>query len=94
MKKVLFVLAFITVYGVSLAMTETTVVSVDETIVVVDNVEKEKEEKDKKVKKDCTKTKECSGEKAAKSDCTKSCTDGKKTAEAKKNCSKSCDGKK
>lgn len=89
MKKVLFVLAFVAVYGVSLAMTNATVVSVDETaIVVVDNNDNtEKEEGKKEAKADAKKSDGCGGE--AKTEATKSSdcggeakAEGTKTAEA------------
>ena len=46
MKKVLFLLAFVAVYGVSLAMTEATVVTNDEIVQVVDNADKVEKEKE------------------------------------------------
>jgi len=52
MKKLLFVLAFVAVYGVSMAKTQAPVVAVNQTVVVADegkdNVEKEKEKKEAK----------------------------------------------
>jgi hypothetical protein len=99
MKKVLFVLAFVAVYGVSLAMVQSTpMVSVDETIVVVDDKVEKEEGKKAKAKGDakaCSGSKDakaCSGDKAAKSDCASKCS-GEKTAK-KSDCSKSCSGKK
>lgn len=90
MKKVLFVLAFVAIYGVSLAMTQSTTISVEETIVVVDD-KVEKEEKKAKATSEAkgegcseSKAKACSGEKA-KSDCS-----SKKSAD----CSSKCSGKK
>ena len=75
MKKVLFVLAFVAVYGVSMAMTSNTqVVSLDQTVTVVadvdTNIDTPEVEKEK--------TEGCAGEKsAAKSGCGSSCV-GKK----------------
>ena len=99
MKKVLVVLAFVAVYGVSLAMTQATpMVSVDE-IVVVDNVEKEESKKEAKAKaKGDAKAEGCSGSKAKADGCSGSkakadgCS-GEKTAK-KSDCSSSCSGKK
>ncbi|WP_297091054.1 hypothetical protein [uncultured Draconibacterium sp.] len=100
MKKVLFLLAFVAVYGVSLAMTEATVVAADETVQVVtdfDQVEKEKKES-KKAAKGEAKAEGCSGTKAKADGCSGSkakadgCA-GEKSAK-KSDCSKSCDGKK
>ncbi len=101
MKKVLFVLAFVAVYGVSMAMTSNTqVVSVDQTISVVADVdnsidtpegEKEKEKKAAKTEaKAETKAKGegCSGTKAKSEGCA-----GEKSAK-KSDCSSSCGGKK
>nr|WP_321358201.1 hypothetical protein [uncultured Draconibacterium sp.] len=93
MKKVLFLLAFVAVYGVSLAMTEATVVTNDEIVQVVDNankVEKEKEEGQKAAKAEA-KGEGCSDSKAkAKTD---GCS-GEKSAEKKSDCSKTCGGEK
>ena len=87
MKKVLVVLAFVAVYGVSLAMTQATpMVSVDE-IVVVDNVEKEEGKKEAKAKGEKP-AEGCSGSKAKADGCS-----GEKTAK-KSDCSSSCSGKK
>jgi len=92
MKKVLIVLAFVAVYGVSLAMTQATMVSVDETIVVVDDkVEKEEGKK-------AAKAKGCSGSKADAKCCSDKkadakCCSGEKSAK-KSDCSSSCSGKK
>ena len=87
MKKVLVVLAFVAVYGVSLAMTQATpMVSVDE-IVVVDNVEKEEGKKAAKTKAEKP-AEGCSGSKAKAEGCS-----GEKTAK-KSDCSSSCSGKK
>jgi hypothetical protein len=94
MKKVFFVLAFVAVYGVSLAMTNAPVVSIDETAtVIVDNNDKAEKEEGKKATKAEAKSeaKGCAGEKSAKSEgCAgeKSAKKGdgcetKKTAEAK-----------
>lgn len=94
MKKVLFVLAFVAVYGVSLAMTSSAqVASVDQAITIVADVDDvvnapavEKEEGKKEVKaKGETKAK-AKGEAKA-----KGCSGEK---EAKKDCSSSCSGKK
>lgn len=96
MKKVLFVLALVAVYGVSIAMTQAPVITAENsTIVVVDdnkNVEKDKKESKAEAKSDA---KGCSGEKtAAKAE---GCS-GKKAAgcsgekSAKK--AEGCDGKK
>ena len=100
MKKVLFVLAFVAVYGVSLAMVQPTeVVSIDEIVVVDDNVEKEKEKEAKKTTAKGEKPAEgCSGSKAKADGCSGSkakaegCS-GEKTAK-KSDCSSSCSGKK
>ena len=102
MKKVLFVLAFVAVYGVSLAMTSAPVVSVDQTeTVIVDNNDKaEKEEGKTEAKAEAkSEAKGCAGEKSAKSEgCageksakTSDGADAKKTAEAKT--SGGCGGK-
>jgi hypothetical protein len=91
MKKVLFLLAFVAVYGVSLAMTEATVVTNDEIVQVVDKVEKEKKEDGKKAAKSEAKGEGCSGGEAkAKAD---GCS-GEKSAEKKSDCSKTCGGEK
>ncbi|QIA09446.1 hypothetical protein [Draconibacterium halophilum] len=95
MKKVLFLLAFVAVYGVSLAMTEATVVTNDEIVQVVDNadkVEKETEEGKKATKSEAkAKGEGCSDSKAkAKAD---GCS-GEKSAEKKGDCSKTCGGEK
>jgi len=104
MKKVFFVLAFVAVYGVSLAMTNAPVVSADQTAtVIVDNNDKaEKEEAKKEAKaeakseakgcageKSAAKSEGCAGEKSAK---TSDGADAKKTAEAKTS-SGGCGGK-
>lgn len=99
MKKVFLVLALVAVYGVSIAMsgssavivnnTEVTIVAdMDDNKVAMAEVEKEKEAKAK------TKAKDAKGEgcATAKSEA-KSEGCGEKTA-AKKDCSSSCDGKK
>lgn len=100
MKKVLFVLALVAAYGVSLAMTNAPVVTTDSPTIVVadvyDNVEKEDAKAKKEAKseaKGCTgekstKSEGCAGEKSAKSG---KCCDSKKSAEAKT--SGGCGGK-
>ncbi len=93
MKKVLLVLAFVAVYGVSMAVSiSAPVVTVDETatIVVVDADDKDEKKDAKKATraegcseskgeakgKACSDSKEksCTGEKAAKKDCSSSCS--------------------
>ena len=103
MKKVLFVLAFVAVYGVSMSMSTDKVVTVDDAQITIvadmddnNNVTPEgTEEKAKKTKKAKAKAKasadakgEGCGETKAKGD---GC-DGK--SEAKKDCGSACDGKK
>jgi hypothetical protein len=101
MKKVLFVLAFVAVYGVSMAMTSNTqVVSPDQTVTIVadvdnniDTPEGEKEKKAAKTEakaetKSESKSEGCSGTKAKSEGCA-----GEKSAE-KKGCGSSCGGKK
>lgn len=82
MKKVFFVLAFVAVYGVSMAMTTAVTVKNDAQVVAVEK------EKDKDAKSAQT-----SGETKAKSGC---CSDSKEKSgcagEAKKDCSSSCKG--
>ena len=99
MKKVLIVLAFVAVYGVSLAMTQATpMVSVDEIVVVDDNVEKEEGKKATAKAKGEKPAEGCSGAKADAKGCSgakadaKACS-GEKSAEAKKDCASSCGGK-
>ncbi|WP_319270100.1 hypothetical protein [uncultured Draconibacterium sp.] len=95
MKKVLFLLAFVAVYGVSLAMTEATVVTNDEIVQVVDNadkVEKEKEE-GKKAAKTEAKGEGCSGADSSAKAKADGCS-GEKSAEKKSDCSKTCGGEK
>ncbi len=99
MKKVLIVLAFVAVYGVSLAMTQATpMVSVDEIVVVDDNVEKEEGKKAAKTKAKGEKPAEgCSGAKADAKACSETATkkaacSGEKST-AKKACGSSCGGK-
>lgn len=95
MKKVLFVLAFVAVYGVSMAMTtQAEVVSVDETVTVVadadekvEKVEKAEKKESKKAAKAEAKADGCSGSKAK----AKACS-GEKTAK-KSGCASSCGGK-
>ena len=107
MKKVLFVLALVAVYGVSMAMTQAPAVTVSDNVTIVaddtkNDVEKEKEKKATKSEAKAeakSEAKGCGGEKAAKSEgCAgeKSATKGdgcatKKTAEAKT--SGGCGGK-
>lgn len=107
MKKVLFVLAFVAVYGVSMAMSNMDVVAVNDTQVtlvadvddnnVIPEGEKEKEKaKTTEAKKAPAsadaKAEGCSGEKStAKAE---GCSGDKSTAEAKSDCSSSCSGKK
>ncbi|WP_163322084.1 MULTISPECIES: hypothetical protein [Draconibacterium] len=96
MKKVLFLLAFVAVYGVSLAMTEATVVTNDEIVQVVDNaekVEKEKKEDAKKAAKSEAKGEGCSGGEAKAKAKADGCG-GEKSAEKKSDCSKTCGGEK
>lgn len=99
MKKVLLVLAFVAVYGVSMSMSTDNVVTVDDaqvTVVadmddnnvVVPEVEKEETKKAKKVKAKADAKGEGCGETKAKGE---GC-DGK--SEAKKDCGSSCGGKK
>ena len=89
MKKVFFVLAFVAVYGASMAMsTASTVISANSNQVVVVENEKGKDEKagDSKAKTEGSASKEksgCAGE--AKSGC---------SGEAKKECAASCSDKK
>lgn len=102
MKRVLFVLAFVAVYGVSLAMTEATVVSNDEIVQVVndgDNLEKEKKESKTAAKSEGCSSKAkadgCSSKAKADGCSSKAKADGcsgEKTAK-KSDCSKSCGGK-
>ena len=98
MKKVLFVLALVAVYGVSMAMSNVTTVSIDETVIVaVDADEKVvKEEGKKAATKTATKGEKpaegCSGAKADAKAEGKACS-GEKTAETKKACGSSCGGK-
>lgn len=106
MKKLLFVLSFIAVYGVSMATTGTTVTTIDnvqQTIVadlnddvaVAPEGEKKEEKKEAKAEaKSTTKAKSegCAGE--AKSE---GCGEAKSkgcAGEAKKDCASSCEGKK
>ncbi|MCF6334008.1 MAG: hypothetical protein L3J11_12055 [Draconibacterium sp.] len=102
MKKVLLVLAFVTVYGVSMSMSSTNIVAVDNAqVTVVANMDdnntvapegekdKEKAEKTKKAEaKVEAKSKSCSEKVSAKD----KCLEGK--AEAKKDCGSACEGKK
>ena len=98
MKKVLFVLAFVAVYGVSMAMSSSSVVTISEDAQVImiadldDNNVVTPEEGDKDKKKGKTKTKsdakskDCGDSKAKSKDC-----DGK----AKKaDCGSACGGEK
>lgn len=97
MKKVLFVLAFVAMYGISMAKTQEPVISYNQTVVVADD-EKDKVEKEKKETKTEAKTEAkaesksagCGGEASVKAEATKSggCAGEKKaetnkTAEAK-----------
>uniref|UniRef100_UPI003216AEF3 hypothetical protein n=1 Tax=uncultured Draconibacterium sp. TaxID=1573823 RepID=UPI003216AEF3 len=105
MKKVLFVLAFVAVYGVSMAMTSNKqTVSVDNTVSVVvdveDNTVTPEVEKEKKATKNDAKAKGegCSDSKAKAKGCcgTKAKSEGcsgEKSAK-KADCGSSCDGKK
>ncbi|WP_372648049.1 hypothetical protein [Draconibacterium sp.] len=95
MKKVLFLLAFVAVYGVSLAMTEATVVTNDEIVQVVDNAEKVEKEKEasKKATKSEAKADGCSGTDAKAKAKADGCS-GEKSAEKKSDCSKTCGGEK
>jgi len=101
MKKVLFVLAFVAVYGVSMAMSSNNqAVSFDQTVTIVADVddivntpEGEKEEEKKAAKTEAkaeskAKGEGCSGTKAKSEGCT-----GEKSAK-KSDCSSSCGGKK
>ena len=106
MKKVLFVLAFVAVYGVSMAMTSSSVVVADDAqvtivaamddIVTAPAIEKEEAKKAEKSKttakaKGDAKAEGCAGTKSeAKA---KGCS-GEKTAEAKKDCASACGGEK
>lgn len=108
MKKLLFVLAFVAVYGVSMAKTNAPVVVFNQTVVVADegknSVEKEKEKKEAKSEaktetKAETKSAGCGGDKEVKADGAKSSgcagdkkADGAKTSEAKSGGS-GCGGK-
>ena len=99
MKKLLFVLAFVAVYGVSIAKTQSPVVTFNQTVVVADEgkdtVKEEKEKKEAKAEaKTETKAEKksagCGGEKEVKAEGAKShdCggekkAEGTKTAEAK-----------
>ncbi|HPF50521.1 MAG TPA: hypothetical protein PK335_03045 [Draconibacterium sp.] len=94
MKKLLFVLAFVAAYSVSMAKTQAPVVAFNQTVVVADegknNLEKEKEKKEAKSDakteaKAENKSAGCGGEKEVKADATKShdCG-GEKKAEAAK----------
>lgn len=97
MKKVLFLLAFVAVYGVSLAMTEATVVTNDEIVQIVDNTDKVEKEKEasKKATKSEAKADGCSGTDAkAKSAAKADGCSGEKSAEKKSDCSKTCGGEK
>jgi len=96
MKKVLFVLVFVAVYGVSMAMTSFNVVTIvddtqvtfvadldDNTVVTPDEGDKDKD-KDKKKSKDCadSKSKDCDSK-------SKDCD-----AKAKSDCGSACGGEK
>lgn len=95
MKKLLFVFAFVAVYGVSMAMTGTTVLTIDnvqQTIVadlnndVILAPEGEKKEEKKAAKAEAkTETKSKADAKAKSEGC---------AGEAKKDCASSCEGKK
>jgi len=87
MKKVLFVLALVAVYGVSMAMTQApTVSTTNEVAIVADATQSLDKEEDKKEAKSETKAKGCSGETAAKGcsgeKATKGCCSGEKSAKA------------
>lgn len=100
MKKVLLVLAFVAVYGVSMSMSNTNIVAVDnaqvtfaanmdDNNVVAPEGDKEKAKETKKAEvKSKAKSEGCSGKAEAKSGC---CTE---KAEAKKECGAACKGKK
>ena len=99
MKKVLFVLAFVAVYGVSMAMTSSSVVTIvddaqvtfvtdldDNTVVTPEEGDKDKEKKKAKSKsKSEAKSKGCDDSKTKSSGC-----DGK----AKSDCGSACGGEK
>lgn len=94
MKKVLLVLALVAAYGVSMAMSNTTVVSVDETKVTIvadmddNNVVAPEGEKEKKKAKTKAKDAKAKG---------KACADAKAegcSGKAKSDCGSSCGGKK
>lgn len=94
MKKLLFVLAFVAAYGVSMAKTQAPVVTFEQTVVVSDegktSVEKEKEKKEAKSNakteaKAESKSTGCGGSTEAKADATKAAgCGGEKKAEAAK----------
>lgn len=96
MKKVLFVLALVAAYGVSIAMSNASVVSAEETAIVVvdsnDKVEKEEGKKEKSAEATKAKGEGCSGSEAKASSCS-----GEKTAKTSEcsekkssDCSSSC----
>lgn len=82
MRKVLLALAFVAVYGASIAMTQSAAVAVQDNKVGIEKVE---QDKDKKAKKSCCKTAEAD-KKCCKGDATKSAE--------KSDCKKTCDKKK
>ena len=98
MKKVLFVLAFVAVYGVSMAITSSSVVTIaddaqvtfvadldDNTVVTPEEGNKDKEKKAKSKSKSDAKSKGCDDSKTKSSGC-----DGK----AKSKCGSGCGGDK
>ena len=100
MKKLLFVLAFVAVYGISMAKTTAPVVSTNQTVVVADegkdNVEKDKKEAKTEAKKEAkaeSKSAGCGGATETKAEAAKSHDCG---GEAKAEAAKShdCGGEK
>jgi len=105
MKKVLFVFAFVAVYGVSMAISSSPVTSIDETITVVADADDkvEKEEGKKATKAEAKKTSEAKAEACSESKAkAESCSGTKAKAEAcsgeksakKSGCASSCSGSK
>jgi hypothetical protein len=106
MKKLLFVFAFVAVYGISMAIpANNVVIPADETVAIVaedlnNNVSEDEKDKKATTAKTDAKAEGCSGEKSAKSEgCSgekhaksKGCS-GEKTAEAKKESSSGAGGK-
>lgn len=87
MKKVLFVLALVAVYGVSLAMTQAPAVAANsEVAIVADASQSFDKEDDKKEAKSEEKAKGCCSEKAAKAEKADGCCSGEKSAKASEGC--------